>query len=115
MPNSSIPLRFAVSTVAAPGSAVAPSLPIPDNCGQVIIYNWGAVEVLYGIGAPGFPLTAGVNAARIPAGGAVSLVIGLLADRGVMDQSVTPGSGIVYDAVGITTVDTTYICALGQS
>lgn len=117
MPNSSSPLQFADAVVAAPGTAVVPSSAIPDNCTQIVIYNRGANAALYGIAAPGVgTLAEGTNAARIPTNAALTLVIGGLADRGTMNQATVAGSGLVYDAVGgATTLDITYVCALGSA
>lgn len=115
MPNARVPTTYAGAVVAVAGTAVAPSTPIPDNCKQVVVLNLGPVDALFGIAAPGVgALIERVNAARIPAGGSISLGIGTIKERGIMDQAVTAGSGYVYDGVGGTpTLDLTYVNVLG--
>lgn len=110
------PLTFAQAVVAVAGTAVAPSAPIPDNCVAVTILNIGANPALIGLAAPGAgALTEGTNATRILAGGAFTLPLGALGERGIMDQTQLAGSGIVYDGVGgVTTLDITYQNYLSQ-
>lgn len=81
-----------------------------------MIWNKGAADALLGIAAPGVgTLVEGVNATRLPTLTALSLGIGLLVTRGIMDQAVVAGSGIVYAGIaGIGSLDITYVCVLGR-
>lgn len=116
MATASAPLTFALATCAVVGTAVTPSSPIPDNCFAIVILNTGANAVLYGIAAPGAAaLTEGTNAARINAGASLTIPIGSLSQRGIMDEVQLTGSGLVYSAlVGATSLDITYQNALGS-
>lgn len=114
--NALKPLIFTQGVVAAAGTSVAPGTAIPDNCTQVILLNTSTtIPALFGIATPGGALTEGTNSTRLPASTAITLSIGTIMDRGVMDNGVTVGSGIVYDAVGgAATVDITYVCVMGS-
>ena len=109
------PITFSSAVVAVAATAVAPGSPIPDNCKEVILLNIGTVPALYGIAAPGAAaLTEGTNASRIPAGSALTLAVGTIATRGIMDQAQAAGSGLVFAGVGGTpTVNLTYINVFG--
>jgi hypothetical protein len=90
---------------------VAPSSPIPDNCVGILVLNTSAtIPALIGIAAPGAAaLTERVNATRIPPGGSLTIPLGALGERGIMDESQLTGSGLVYDGVGgLPTLDITY-------
>jgi hypothetical protein len=114
MATSASPLSFANAVVAAAGTSVAPSSPIPDNCIAVAILNISATQdALVGIAAPGAALVEGTNAARILAGTSLTLPLGALGSRGVMDESQLTASGLVYDGTGALTVDIIYQNALG--
>jgi hypothetical protein len=114
MSFATVPFTFAAAAVAAPGTSVAPSAPIPMNCASVAILNTGAFTALVGIAAPGGALAAGVNATQVAPGASLTLPLGAFANRGVMDEGVLPGSGLVYDAVGgVTTCIITYKNYLG--
>jgi hypothetical protein len=114
MAIATVPLTFAQAVVAAPGTSVAPSAPIPSNCVAVTLLNTSKQVVLVGIAAPGGALTEGVDCTAIPANGNFTIPIGKLSERGIMDETITPGSGLVYDAVGgAATIDITYKNILG--
>jgi hypothetical protein len=103
--------------VAVAGTAVAPTLAVPDNCKTVIIRNAGVGDGLYGIAAPGAAvLTENVNATRIPASASLTLDIGTFVDRGPIDQAQVAGSGFVFVGVGAATpvFALQYVCKLGS-
>lgn len=108
------PLTYASAVVAAPGTSVAPSAPIPDNCISITVQNTGTKTALVGIGAPPTALVAGTNASPIASGASMVYPLGDLASRGIMDEAQLTGSGLVYDAVGgANTVIITYQNKLG--
>lgn len=101
MAYAQLPVTIANAVVAAPGTSVAPSVPIPDNCISITVINTSLLlGGLVGIAVPGFALTAGTTAAPIPAGGSMVFPLGDLQSRGIMDEVQLAGSGFVYDAVG---------------
>lgn len=102
MPSASKVYTFSRAVVVAPGTSVAPADPVPANCTAVTLYNSGTAAALVGIETPGTALTAGVNAAIIPAnGGTITLPIGPISERGDMDNATNPGKGFVYDSAGV--------------
>jgi hypothetical protein len=115
MALSTRPLSFASVAVAAPGTSVSPSVGLPNNCVGVVILNTSTtIPLLVGIGAPGGALTEGVDATRIPASAAIELPVGDVSRRGIMDESVLVGSGLIFDAIGgVGSADLTYLNALG--
>lgn len=114
MAVSTRPLLPALATVAAPGTSVSPSIPVPDNCVGLVLRTTGANPALFGIGVPGGPLVAGVSGTTLPSGVSVSLPIGDVTLRGVIDQTALAGSGLVFDATGgATTVEILYQCQIG--
>ena len=116
MAASARPFTFAQAVVAAVGTSVAPSAPIPDNCRAVTLLNIGANVALWGIAAPGAALVEGTNAARLAAGASITIPCGPISERGIMDESQLTASGFVYDAlVGGTTIDVIYQNILGTS
>ena len=91
------PWTLATANVAVAGTSVAPSNPMPENCDTMIVRNTSNVDSLYGIAAPGVgTLTEGTNAVRLPAGTAITLPLGTVNDRGIMDQGNIAGSGYVF-------------------
>jgi hypothetical protein len=109
-------LTFANAVVAAAGTAVAPSSPIPDNCVAVTLLNTSStIPALFGIASAGAgTLTEGTNACRIPPGGSLTIPMGAITQRGPMDESQLAGSGLVYDGIGgAVTVDIIYQNAMG--
>lgn len=117
MALSTTAIRFASAAVAAPGTSVGPSLAVPDNCHTIIIRNTHATLLgLVGIAAPPAALTEGTNAAGLPAGLGLTWDVGLLRERGVLDQAATAGSGLAFDAVGgAVTFGITYLCSVGNT
>jgi hypothetical protein len=94
---------------------VAPNLPIPDNCISVALLNTSTTETaLFGIGTPGGAAVAGTNCAPLLPGGAITLPIGGIAQRGPMDEGALTGSGICYAVTGAVaaTVAIVYLNAL---
>ena len=86
-------MTFALATVAASGTSVAPSAPVPDNCHTVLVYNPSTtVTVLVGIATAPAPLTAGTNATPVPPGAQITLGVGAFSARGTLD--------LVFDSVG---------------
>lgn len=111
-----VPQVYALATVAAPGTSVAPSLAVPDNCHAYVLRNTGANPALCGTGVPGVALTGGVDAITLAAGGSLSIPLGDISVRGPMDQSQLAGSGLIFDATGGgTTVEILYMCTVGAS
>ncbi|MBU6287408.1 MAG: hypothetical protein KGS10_04495 [Chloroflexi bacterium] len=114
MATSTRPLLPALATVAAPGTSVSPSVAVPDNCVGLSLKNTGANPAIFGVGVPGGALVGGVSGNTLLAGESVSLPIGTFAVRGVMDQAVLAGSGLIFDATGgATTVEILYQCQIG--
>lgn len=114
MAVSTRPLLPALATVAAPGTSVAPTVPVPDNCVGLVLRNTGGNTALFGVGAPGPALVAGVSGVSLPSGGSLSLPIGDVTLRGIMSQPSLAGSGLIFDAVGgATTVEILYQCQIG--
>lgn len=114
MANSNKPLAFAAAAVAVPGTSVSPSTAVPDNCVALVIYNASTTETLYhGIGSPGGALTPGVDAQPVPPGGSLTLTLGDVGDRGIMDEAESAGSGLVFDATGAMTAYIEYQNRLG--
>lgn len=110
------PLTFASAVVAVPGTSVSPTAPVPANCTSLVLLNTGAKTLLFGIGPPGGPLTDGGDSTQIPVGVAFTIPIGDLSTRGIMDESVQPGSGIIFDAIGgPSSVDITYKNTVGSA
>lgn len=111
-----VPLSFATAAVSSPGTSVAPSAPVPDNCHTILIYNPdGAQDVYVGIGAPGGAIDpASATAVLVKPQERLTLSLGTQRYRGILDQSVAAGSGLIFDASGGTpTVQITYLNALG--
>lgn len=96
-------------------TAVIPSNPQPDNCHTVILYNASATAALFGIGSPGAVLAAGVSATTLPAGASITLALGALTTRGIMDHTRVAGSGLVYASTiaAPVTIEITYLSAFG--
>jgi len=111
------PLTFASAVVAVIGTSVAPSGGLPPNCTVVVLRNSGVNTALFGIGVPGTTvLVAGANSMSLLAGATLALPLGVVDKRGIMDEAVLPGSGLIFDAlVGATTVELMYENALGTS
>ena len=114
MALSAFPVVFANAS-AANTTAVAPTVPVPDNCHTVVVYNPTATDAFVGRAAVGAALVEGTNATRLPSKSSITLAVGTLSQRGPMDEAVLVGSGLVYSSsiVGATAVDITYLCALG--
>lgn len=105
-----------VATSAAPATnaGVAPGIPIPDNCWQIMLRNTGGVVVLYGQAAVGTPLVAGTNALTLPINEGVVLPIGTVTTRGSLDPATVGATGLVYGAAAAAVVEITYICKRGE-
>jgi hypothetical protein len=114
MALSAFPVVFA-SAAAANTTAVAPTVVVPDNCHTVVLYNSSTNDALVGRAAVGAVLVEGTNSTRLPAKSSLTLAIGTLAQRGVMDEVALSGSGLVYSSTGLlaVTIDITYLCSLG--
>jgi len=114
MALSAFPVAFASAT-AATTTAVAPTVVIPDNCHTVVLFNPTATDAFIGRAAVGAVLVEGSNATRLPGTSSLTLAIGTLAQRGVMDEGILSGSGLVYSSsiIGAASVDITYLCSLG--
>lgn len=85
------------TTTAAPTTttSVAPTLALPDNCIQVVIYNGGANTLLVSNAnvAAGTVLTAGSNAFPVASGGTLVLGPFNLASRGTLIYSYAASGG----------------------
>jgi len=89
------PFTYAIGSVAAPGTSVPPTFQPPDNCHTIIVQNPsklvdGYVSAL--VAAPA-PLTPGINATRVPAGGSATLAPGPLKNRGPLTLSCDQAAG----------------------
>jgi hypothetical protein len=115
MALSAFPVVFA-NAASASTAAVAPTVVIPDNCHTVVLYNPTLVDAFVGRASVGTPLVEGTNSTRLPSKSSLTLAIGTLAQRGVMDEALLAGSGLVYSSSGLvaTSVDITYVCSLGE-
>ena len=114
MALSAFPVVFA-NAAAGNTTAVAPTVVIPDNCHTVVLYNSSANDAFVGRDAVGVVLVEGTNATRLPSKSSLTLAIGTLSQRGVMDEVLLSGSGLVYSSSGLlaVTIDITYLCSLG--
>jgi len=96
-------------TVAAPGTAVAPSVAVPDNCHTVIVYNTSAAATVYVAWVPVAGSFSTATAVVVPPSASVTLAIGSLSQRpatgagGVQDQLFVDAS------VPGTTANITYV------
>lgn len=114
MAVSQKPLLPALATVAAPGTSVSPSVPMPDNCVGFTLKNTGGNAAIFGIGVPGGALVGGVSGNTLLASESISIPLGDLSVRGVIDQTQLAGSGLIFDAAGgATTVEILYQCQIG--
>jgi hypothetical protein len=87
---------------------------MPDNCVGLSLKNTGGNAALFGIGVPGGALIGGVSGNTLLSNESISIPIGDVALRGVVDQAVLAGSGLIFDAVGgATTVEVLYQCQIG--
>ena len=94
-----IPITQARGIVAASGTSViavgsdgVTAEPVPDNCYTILVTNPSTTVVgLVGIGTAPAPLTAGINAQRVPPSTTLTLGIGTVQRRGFMNQSTVAG------------------------
>lgn len=92
-----------VVTSAAPANNVSvnPGTAIPDNCHTIIVLNTSnATAGLVGRVAVGTALVAGTNAMTVPAGASLTLAVGTITQRGIMDPATIAGSGLTYGSAG---------------
>lgn len=117
-----IPITFARGIVAVSGTsviAVGPdgvtAAPVPDNCYTIMVTNPSTTVVgLVGIGTAPAPLTAGINAQRIPPSTTLTLGIGTAQRRGFMNQATVAGGGLIFDSIGgAVTLEVTYLDQIG--
>jgi len=109
-------LSFATAAVAAPGTSVAPSAGVPDNCHSILVTNPSTTETgLVGQGTPGAALVAGTNAQRVGPDRTLTLGVGTDRSRGRVDQAIQAGSGLIFDATAALTLEITYECLVGTS
>lgn len=114
MANSTQPV-VVTSAAAVAGSSVAPTTAIPDNCHTIILLNVSTtIPVLFGQAAAGAALVEGTTGTRLPASGAISLAVGTIKQRGIMDPAIAPNNGLVYTGIGgAANIDITYLCGFG--
>lgn len=102
------PFQGATATVVTAGTAVAPSVPVPDNCHTVLLLNRSA-NVGYCAWCDIAASLSTATAVIIPPGGAVSLAIG---PRSKRPQT---GVGNVLDSLffdasaNATVINVTYV------
>ena len=98
-------------------TSVQPTTSIPDNCHTIIVLNTSATAALVGLATPGTVLAAGVSAMTVPAGASLTLAIGTITTRGIMDNVRVVGSGLVYasTAAVAVTLEITYLSAFGPT
>lgn len=109
-------LTHALATVAQPGVSVVPTRPVPDNCHTILVSNPSDAtnDGVVGQGSPGGALVPGDSGRRVEPGMTVVLALGTTANRGVMNQDVRAGSGLVYDGVGgSVTLEISYVSVVG--
>ena len=95
--------------MAASGTSVAVSAQPPDNCWQIQVTNPSSTaDGLIGQATAPAPLTAGVNASRIPAGTTRVFSIGTIQDRGTVTNLVADSIG------GAVALEITYVNAIGS-
>ena len=102
------------SVTVATTTSVAPTVAIPDNCTNIVISNPTGGGTLYVSGAGiavGTVLAPGTNSFPVAPGGALSLDLGTLAQRGDM----TGSNGISYGASAATTAYILYTNNLGAT
>ena len=95
---------------------VAPAVNVPDNCHTLIVVNpAGNPDVLMAQEAPGTVLAQPGNATRIPAGSSLTLAIGTVTARGVLQYDAVAGTlGFVYATGGQAVTPTImYLCSFG--
>lgn len=105
MASATRPTTFGSLTALAAATSTAPSAPIPDNCHTIILVNKSTTtgeDILYGIGTPGVTLVEGTTGERLAAGDKITLGIGTIRERGVMDNGTLAGSGYVYTSLSGT-------------
>ena len=94
--------------VPVSNTALAATRSVPDNCHTVIVYNPSTTTAgLIGQVIAGTLLVAGQNAVTIPAGASLTLAIGTIAQRGVLDF------GYGSAAVGPLPLQVLYLCSFG--
>ena len=111
MALSAKPLVFTSAVVVNTTTAVVAAQAPPDNCHTILLY--ATSNAIFGTEPAGEgALTLGSNATFLPAGLALTLSLGTLAERGDMS---TPGKALVFAGTGGTTptIYITYICNLG--
>lgn len=116
MALSTTPIQFALGAATVPGTSVAPSLAVPDNCHTIVLVNVSAANTgLFGIATPPASLVDGTNAAQLPPLGSVTLAAGPYAQRGPLDQAQVAGSGLAFDCIGgAARFNVIYLCGLGS-
>jgi hypothetical protein len=99
------------ATIAAAGTSVAPGIPLPDNCSQIVFLNRSAAQVvLIGQGAPGGALLDNGTNTAVPAGATLTW------DVGVRSKRLDPLTDLIYDCdAANANLDITYLCHSGVS
>ena len=96
--------------IAAPGTSVAPTLDVPDNCNEIVMLNLDSTETVYvGLGTPGGAVAPGSALFHLIPG----LAPGFVWTIGVLDTrpgTVTDAAKkLVFDATGACNVRVTYL------
>lgn len=97
------------AAVLVPGTSVAPTTVIPDNCHTILFLNRSGNLVLIGNGVAGAAIPDdGVSGTPLLANAGLTWAVGVLALRpSTLDD-------LIYDAVGgAANVDITYLCTSG--
>lgn len=103
------PAQGTLATVAAAGTAVAPVVPLPDNCHTLILYNTSIAATVYAQFVPVAGSFSIANAVRIPPGVSITLAIGPLSQRPVTGAGVTYDQLFLDATVNGTVVNVTYV------
>ena len=116
MPFVTQPTITTYADVVAPGTSVAPALPVPDNCHAIVVKNPHATDSAFwkqavaggdlrtdDSASPVFPLTSD------------ALPIGTIAQRGSLDPATVPAVGLVYDSTVAQKIKIIYFCTFNAS
>jgi hypothetical protein len=96
-------------TVATAGTAVAPSVALPDNCHTLIVYNTSAAATAYLQFVPTAGAFATASAVVIPPQASITLALGTLSQRPGSGAGGIPDSLFFDASVNATVVRVTYV------
>jgi len=103
------PAQGELVTVVAAGTAVAPSVALPDNCHTLIAYNSGLAATAYLQFVPVAGSFAVGTAVAIPPQASITLAIGTLSQRPASGAAGIPDSLFLDASVNGTVIRLTYV------